>query len=56
MGKKISMNSATLMNKVFELIEAMKIFDLKNQILTLLFNHHHMCMQLLNLKMESLNF
>ena len=25
------MNSATLMNKVFELIEAMKIFDLKKK-------------------------
>ena len=29
MGKKISTDSATLMNKVFEVIEAMKIFDLK---------------------------
>ena len=29
MGKKISVDSATLMNKVFELIEAMKIFELK---------------------------
>ena len=29
MGKKISVDSATLMNKVFELIEAMKIFNLK---------------------------
>ena len=29
MGKKISIDSATLMNKIFELIEAMKIFDLK---------------------------
>ena len=29
MGKKISIDSSTLMNKVFELIEAMKIFDLK---------------------------
>ena len=28
MGKKISVDSATLMNKVFELIEAKKIFDL----------------------------
>ena len=28
-GKKISIDSATLMNKIFELIEAMKIFDLK---------------------------
>ena len=29
MGKKISIDSATLMNKVFELIEAMRIFNLK---------------------------
>ena len=29
MGKKISIDSATLMNKIFELLEAMKIFDLK---------------------------
>ena len=29
MGKKISVDSATLMNKVFELMEAMKIFELK---------------------------
>ena len=30
MGKKISIDSATMMNKVFEIIEAKKIFDLKN--------------------------
>ncbi len=29
MGKKISTDSATLMNKVFEVIEAQKIFDIK---------------------------
>ena len=28
MGKKISVDSATLMNKVLELIEAQKIFDI----------------------------
>ena len=28
MGKKISTDSATLMNKVFEVIEAQKIFDI----------------------------
>ena len=27
MGKKISINSATMMNKLFELIEAKKIFN-----------------------------
>ena len=29
MGKKISIDSATMMNKLFEVIEAKKIFDLK---------------------------
>ena len=29
MGKKISVDSATLMNKIFEIIEAKKIFDVK---------------------------
>ena len=29
MGKKISIDSATLMNKVFEIIEAQRIFDFK---------------------------
>ncbi len=29
MGKKISVDSSTLMNKVFEIIEAQKIFDIK---------------------------
>ena len=29
MGKKISVDSATLMNKIFEIIEARKIFDIE---------------------------
>ena len=32
MGKKITMNSATLMNKVFEVIEAKKIFNIDYKI------------------------
>ena len=36
MGKKISIDSATLMNKVFEFIEAMRIFDLKKEKLSIL--------------------
>ena len=36
MGKKISIDSATLMNKVFEIIEAKKIFDFKYNILEIL--------------------
>jgi 1-deoxy-D-xylulose-5-phosphate reductoisomerase len=36
MGKKISIDSATMMNKVFEIIEAKKIFDLNYQQLEIL--------------------
>ena len=36
MGKKISMNSATMMNKVFEIIEAKKIFKISYKKLSIL--------------------
>ena len=36
MGKKISIDSSTLMNKILELIEAQKIFDLSNDKLEIL--------------------
>ena len=36
MGKKISVDSATMMNKVFEFIEAKKIFNLKNYQISIL--------------------
>ena len=36
MGKKISVDSATMMNKVFEIIEAKKIFDIKYKDLSIL--------------------
>ena len=36
MGKKISIDSATMMNKVFEIIEAKKIFDLNYKTLDIL--------------------
>ncbi len=36
MGKKISVDSATMMNKVFEIIEAKKIFNLKYEVLDIL--------------------
>ena len=36
MGKKISIDSATMMNKIFEYIEAKKIFNLKNNHLSIL--------------------
>ena len=52
MGKKITIDSATLMNKVFEVIEAKNIFNLPNN-KNFNFNSskNHMFMQLLNLKM-----
>ena len=36
MGKKISIDSATMMNKVFEIIEAKKIFDVNYKKLSIL--------------------
>ena len=36
MGKKISIDSATMMNKVFEIMEAKKIFDLNYKTLDIL--------------------
>ena len=36
MGKKISVDSATMMNKVFEIIEAKKIFNIKYEVLDIL--------------------
>ena len=36
MGKKISIDSSTMMNKVFEFIEAKKIFNLKNKDISIL--------------------
>ena len=31
MGKKITMNSSTLMNKIFEIIEAQKLFNIQTK-------------------------
>mgnify|MGYP001329142812 CR=1 FL=1 len=39
MGKKISIDSATMMNKVFEIIEAKKIFDFKYSQLNIVIHH-----------------
>ena len=36
MGKKISIDSATLMNKVFEVVEAQRIFNLKKKFFEIL--------------------
>ena len=36
MGKKISIDSSTLMNKILELIEAQKLFNIPNKKLDIL--------------------
>ena len=36
MGKKISIDSSTMMNKIFEFIEAKKIFNLKKKNISIL--------------------
>ena len=38
MGKKISIDSSTLMNKVFEVVEAKKIFNIKIDKIKILIN------------------
>ena len=35
-GKKISVDSATLMNKILELVEAQKLFNISNEKLDIL--------------------
>ena len=48
MGKKISIDSSTLMNKILELVEAQKLFNIPNKNLISLFILNHWFMQLLN--------
>ena len=43
MGKKISIDSATMMNKVFEIIEAKKIFNLNYKKLKILIHPNILC-------------
>ena len=40
MGKKISVDSATMMNKVFEIIEAQKIFDIEYKKFSMMIHPH----------------
>ena len=40
MGKKISIDSATMMNKVFEIIEAKKIFNFRYSQIEMIIHHH----------------
>ena len=48
MGKKISTDSATMINKVFEVIEAKKIFKISYNKLAIIIHPNHMFMPLLS--------
>ena len=43
MGKKISIDSATLINKVYELVEAKKIFNLEYSKFDILSSANFLC-------------
>ena len=56
MGKKISIDSATMMNKVFELIEAKKIFNLNKKKLAILIHPSSFVHAIIYLKGEIIKF
>ena len=41
MGKKLTIDSAAMMNKIFELIEAQKLFNIPKEKLDILIHHNH---------------
>jgi 1-deoxy-D-xylulose-5-phosphate reductoisomerase len=56
MGKKISIDSATLMNKIFEIVEAQKIFNLPNKKLDILIHPNSLVHAILELKNGLIKF
>ena len=50
MGKKISIDSATLMNKILELIEAQKLFDIPNRKIDVLIHPNSLVHSIIELK------
>ena len=56
MGKKISIDSATMMNKVFEIIEAKNMFNVNYKKLSILIHPKSYVHGLINLIMDKLNF
>jgi len=50
MGKKISIDSSTLMNKILELIEAQKLFDIPNEKLDILIHPNSLVHAIVELK------
>ena len=51
MGRKISMNSSTLMNKIFEVVEAQKIFNIPYEKLEIIIHPNSLVHTILDLKM-----
>ncbi len=56
MGKKISVDSATLMNKILELIEAQKLFNLSNDQIDILLHPNSLVHAILELKNGLIKF
>ncbi len=56
MGKKISIDSATLMNKILELIEAKKLFNLPNDMLEILIHPESLVHAIIKLKNGIIKF
>ena len=50
MGKKISIDSSTLMNKIFELIEAQKLFNLSSDVIDIIIHPNSLVHAILELK------
>ena len=50
-GKKISIDSSTMMNKIFEFIEAKKLFNLKNNNIQILIHPKSFVHAIIFLKM-----
>jgi 1-deoxy-D-xylulose-5-phosphate reductoisomerase len=56
MGKKISVDSSTLMNKIFELIEAQKLFNISNNKLDILIHPESLVHAIVELKNGLIKF
>lgn len=50
MGKKITIDSATLMNKIFELIEAQKLFNISNNLMDIIIHPNSLVHAIIELK------
>ena len=56
MGKKISIDSATLMNKIFEIVEAQKLFSIPNEKLDILIHPNSLVHAIIHLKNGLIKF